>query len=135
MIRRSDERIIDRPQHKFGAPGQLTVRNLINAPEELFGKGRLFLFTARTFPDKTKEGREAYKALVRKLASEVKQSATISSETEGETDAICYAVYAHKAYFLNMDCRHERTFDYVLDGKPGTMTLKPCEIRTLTRPH
>ena len=45
MIRRSSERIIDKPQHKFGAPGQLTVRNLINHPEELFGKGRLFAHT------------------------------------------------------------------------------------------
>ena len=45
MIRRSDERVIDRPHHKFGAPGQLTVRNLINAPEELFGKGRGFAHT------------------------------------------------------------------------------------------
>ena len=45
MIRRSSERIIDKPQHKFGAPGQLTVRNLINAPEELFGKGRAFAHT------------------------------------------------------------------------------------------
>ena len=101
--------------------------------EKSFGKGRLFLFTARTFPDKTKEGREAYKALVKKLASEVKQSATISSENEGETDAICFAVYQHKAYFLNMDCRRERTFDYILDGKPGAMTLKPCEIRIVDR--
>ena len=45
MIRRSSERVIDKPWHKFGAPGQLTVRNLINAPEELFGKGRAFAHT------------------------------------------------------------------------------------------
>lgn len=45
MIRRSDERVIDRPHHKFGAPGELTVRNLIDGPEELFGKGRLFAHT------------------------------------------------------------------------------------------
>ena len=32
-----------------------------------------------------------------------------------------------------MDCRRERTFDYVLDGKAGTMTLKPCEIRVVER--
>ncbi len=101
--------------------------------EKRFGKGRLFLFTARTFPDATKEGREAYKALVKKLALEVKQSATISSETEGETDAICYAVYRNKAYFLNMDTRRERTFAYVLDGKKGSMTLKPCEIKVVDR--
>ena len=26
-----------------------------------------------------------------------------------------------------------RTFDYVLDGKQGAMTLKPCEIRIVDR--
>ena len=26
-----------------------------------------------------------------------------------------------------------RTFDYVLDGKRDTMTLNPCEIRTIDR--
>ena len=108
-----------------GAPGEYV--------EKSFGKGRYFLFTARTFPDATKEGREAYKTLVKKLALEVKQSAIISSETEGETDAICFAVYQNKAYSLNMDCRRERTFDYVLDGKQGAMTLKPCEIRIVDR--
>jgi hypothetical protein len=108
-----------------GAPGEYV--------EKRFGKGRYFLFTARTFPDATKEGREAYKALVKKLAGEVKQSATISSETEGETDAISFSVYQNKAYFLNMDTRRARTFDYVLDGKRDTMTLKPCEIRTVDR--
>ena len=41
MIRRSSERIIDKPQRKFGAPGFITVRNLINEPEELNSKGRV----------------------------------------------------------------------------------------------
>ena len=41
MIRRSSERIVDKPQHKFGAPGFITVNNLINDPDELNGKGRL----------------------------------------------------------------------------------------------
>ena len=101
--------------------------------EKRFGKGRYFLFTGREFPGATKEGREAYRALVRRLAGEVKQSATISSETEGETDAICFSVFDRHAYFLNMDCRRARTFDYVLDGKAGTMTLEPCEIRVVPR--
>ena len=108
-----------------GAPGEYV--------EKRFGKGRYILFTARTFPDATKEGREAYATLVKRLAGEVKQSATISSETEGETDAICFAVYRNKAYFLNMDTRRARTFDYVLDGEPGTMALQPCEIRVVPR--
>ncbi len=77
--------------------------------------------------------RDLLERYVKKLASEVNQSATISSETPGETDAICFSVYRNKAYFLNMDTRRARTFDYVLDGKRGTMTLKPCEIRIIDR--
>jgi quercetin dioxygenase-like cupin family protein len=46
MIRRSSERIVEKPQHKFGAPGFITVRNLINEPEELNSKGRLFSHTS-----------------------------------------------------------------------------------------
>ena len=45
MIRRSSERIVEKPQRKFGAPGFITVTNLINEPEELNGKGRLFSHT------------------------------------------------------------------------------------------
>ena len=46
MIRRSSERIVEKPQRKFGAPGFITVTNLINEPEELNGKGRLFSHTS-----------------------------------------------------------------------------------------
>lgn len=45
MIRKANERIIEKPEHKFGAPGFITVRNLINSPEELNGKGRVFAHT------------------------------------------------------------------------------------------
>ena len=45
MIRRSSERIVEKPQRKFGAPGFITVRQLINDPKELFGKGRVFAHT------------------------------------------------------------------------------------------
>ena len=45
MIRRSSERIVEKPQRKFGAPGFITVRNLINDPAELNGKGRVFAHT------------------------------------------------------------------------------------------
>ncbi len=45
MIRKSSERIIEKPQRKFGAPGFITVRQLINDPAELFGKGRVFAHT------------------------------------------------------------------------------------------
>ena len=117
----------------FGEERDKVIESTTKDIEKRFGKGRYFLFTGREFPGATKEGREAYRALVRRLAGEVKQSATISSETEGETDAICFSVFDRHAYFLNMDCRRARTFDYVLDGKAGTMTLEPCEIRVVPR--
>ena len=108
-----------------GAPGEFV--------EKKFGKGRYFLFTARTFPAATAEGRKAYEELVRKLASEVRQTIRISAPDRSETDAISYAVYANKAYFLNMDTRRARTFSYEQGGKSHEMTLAPCEIKVLPR--
>ncbi len=45
MIRRSNERNVERPERKFGAPGFITVRHLINSNDELNGKGRVFAHT------------------------------------------------------------------------------------------
>ena len=45
MIRRSDQRVIERHEHKFGADGFITVRNLIRDDGELCGKGRVFAHT------------------------------------------------------------------------------------------
>ena len=45
MVRKSKDRVIEKPQRKFGAPGFITVRQLINEPEELNGKGRVFAHT------------------------------------------------------------------------------------------
>lgn len=45
MIRKSHEKVVERPKRKFGAPGYITVRNLINSPAELNGKGRVFAHT------------------------------------------------------------------------------------------
>ena len=45
MIRRSSEKIVERPERKFGAPGFITVRNLINSNDELNNKGRVFAHT------------------------------------------------------------------------------------------
>ena len=102
--------------------------------EKQFGKGRYFLFTGRKFPAATKEGRAAYEALVRRLASEVKQ--TVRLLGEGDTlppDCITYAVYQNKMYFLNMDTRRERKFTYEIGGNRSEMTLAPCEIKVLDR--
>ena len=102
--------------------------------EKQFGKGRYFLFTGHKFPAATKEGRAAYEALVRRLASEVKQ--TVRLLGEGDTpppDCITYAVYQNKMYFLNMDTRRERKFAYEIDGKRFEMTLAPCGIKVVDR--
>ena len=45
MIRRSNDKTVERPEHKFGAPGFITVRSLLNGPEEMNGKGRVFAHT------------------------------------------------------------------------------------------
>ncbi len=99
--------------------------------EKKFGKGRYFLFTGREFPSATKEGREAYSALVRNLASEVRQTVRISSDGPSAVNAITYAVYGDTAYFLNMDTRRERKFNYEISGRRTAMTLAPCEIRSV----
>ena len=100
-----------------------------------FGKGRYFLFTGRKFPAATKEGREAYCALVRKLASEVRQAVRIlpADDDPSAVDAITYAVYPKKVYLLNMDLSRPRTFLVERDGRREKTTLAPCEIRVLER--
>ncbi len=45
MIRKANERVVNKAEHKFGADGFITVRSLINSDEELNGKGRIFAHT------------------------------------------------------------------------------------------
>lgn len=45
MIRKSNEKNIERFERKFGADGFITVRNLTNGDGELNGKGRVFAHT------------------------------------------------------------------------------------------
>ena len=108
-----------------GAPGDFT--------ERAFGKGRYFLFTARTFPAAPDGGGAQYASLVRRLASGVRQTVRISSDEPGAADAITYAVYPDTVYFLNMDTRRARTFKYELGGKTHGLSLPPCGIKTLRR--
>ncbi|MBQ8112179.1 MAG: hypothetical protein IJ146_03125 [Kiritimatiellae bacterium] len=102
--------------------------------EKRFGKGRYFLFTARGFPSATKEGRDAYVALVRKLAAGVKQTVRVASDEPDSVDAITYAVYSDRVYFLNMDTRRERRFRYELGGAWHDIALAPCGIRAISIP-
>lgn len=45
MIRRSEEKKVERFERKFGADGFITVRSLINNDAELNGSGRIFAHT------------------------------------------------------------------------------------------
>ncbi|HWS30112.1 MAG TPA: cupin domain-containing protein [Clostridia bacterium] len=45
MVRKGSERNIETAEHRFGGEGFVTVRHLINTPEELNGKGRTFAHT------------------------------------------------------------------------------------------
>lgn len=45
MVRKSEEKLVERADHKFGADGYITVRSLTNSIEELNGKGRVFAHT------------------------------------------------------------------------------------------
>ena len=100
--------------------------------EKKVGKGRYFLFTAHEFPSAAQEGKDAYCALVRKLASEVKQTVTIAGD-EDAMRSITYGVYPKKIYFLNTDTRHPRTFTWTMSGKAQELTLAPCEIKVIKR--
>ena len=42
MIRRSNERIIEYKEKQFQGEGGVTVRSLLNSPDEMYGKGRAF---------------------------------------------------------------------------------------------
>ena len=45
MIRRATERNIERKPSPFDGPGEITIRSLLNGPDELYGKGRIFAHT------------------------------------------------------------------------------------------
>ncbi len=45
MVRKGKDRIVETHEHKFGAEGFITVRNLTDGDEELNKKGRVFAHT------------------------------------------------------------------------------------------
>ena len=45
MVRKSEEKIQERCEHKFGAEGYILVRSLLNGPDEMYQKGRVFAHT------------------------------------------------------------------------------------------
>ena len=72
-------------------------------------------------------------ALVRRLASGVRQTVKISSDDPATVNAITYAVYPDRVFFLNMDTRRARKFRYELGGAKHALSLEPCEIRSIPR--
>lgn len=48
MVRKNSDKIVERHEHKFGADGYITVRNLTNGDGELNHKGRVFAHTTVT---------------------------------------------------------------------------------------
>jgi len=45
MIRKNDERLVEVAEHRFDGEGYVTVKSILNNPEELYGKGRVFAHT------------------------------------------------------------------------------------------
>lgn len=45
MVRRNDEKTVERKPAPFNGVGEITVRSLLNGPEELSQKGRVFAHT------------------------------------------------------------------------------------------
>ncbi len=45
MIRRNSDKTVERFDNKFGGNGFITVRSLINSPEEMNNRGRVFAHT------------------------------------------------------------------------------------------
>ena len=74
------------------------------------------------------------KGLPSRYALEVKYDRTgrsywISSDDPTTVDAITYAVYPGRMFFLNMDTRRARKFRYELGGVKYALSLEPCEPR------
>lgn len=46
MVRKSDEKTVERKPAPFDGVGEITVRHLLNGREELYDKGRVFAHTA-----------------------------------------------------------------------------------------
>lgn len=45
MVRKSDEKVLVKKPAPFGGVGEITVRSLLNGPEEMSQKGRVFAHT------------------------------------------------------------------------------------------
>jgi mannose-6-phosphate isomerase-like protein (cupin superfamily) len=46
MVRKSSEKTVERKEKLFHGTGEATVRSLLNGPDEMYGKGRVFAHTS-----------------------------------------------------------------------------------------
>jgi len=98
------------------------------------GQGRIYLLLTWKYPGHA-DIAPLYQELLRHLAGNVKQNVTIAAlpGKERDRDAIAFAVYEGKAFFLNTDCVSERSVTINMDGRSEQLTLQPTEIRIIDR--
>ena len=102
------------------------------------GEGCVYLVAAWDYPGNSGKLSDIYDSLLRELAADVPQRVAVSAVAGEELDgtrAVCHAVYAHHAYFLNLDCAHSRSVDVRIDGgRPRRLDLEPLSVATLVLP-
>jgi hypothetical protein len=122
---------------KYGTDVQEFIKNVDDRPvlvTQSRGKGQVYLLLTWEYPGHAGIA-PLYQDILRHLAGNVKQSVTVSAlpDKERDVDAIAFAVYPGKAFFLNADCKSERSVMVNVDGKSEKLTLQPTEIRIIDR--
>ena len=99
------------------------------------GKGRVDLLLTWEYPGHAGIA-PLYQELLRHLAGKVKQNVSIAPlpDRERDLDAVAFAAYPGKAFFLNTDCVSARSVTVNVDGRTEQLTLQPTEIRIIDRP-
>ena len=98
------------------------------------GKGRVHLLLSWEYPGAAAVA-PLYQDLLRHLARGVRQPVTIAAVAgkEKDVEAVAFAAYPGKAFFLNTDCVAPRTVLATIDGRRETLTLQPTEVRIIER--
>ena len=88
----------------------------------------------RAYPGNSSH-RAAWQKLLASLAKQVPQSVTVAPVPGKEPDiqAVSFAAYPSRAYFLNTDCVKERTVIATIDGRKQELTLAAHEFRIMER--
>lgn len=98
------------------------------------GSGTVILLLGKEYPGKETTAL-FYKNLLKKIASETRQSVTMGPAAGHAEDvrAVSFAVYPKTVYVLNTDCVSPREVELTVDGKKQTCRLAPAEFRVLRR--